>query len=195
MLYSAISYKTTWCLTNFLHGMILLAGVGAAALCHWAARRWVKAVVTILLLAGGGQLGCQAWLASFEFSASRANPYTYSQTSPDLLKLVAELDAVAKARPLGRHLVVKVISPADDYWPLPWYLRGYDHVGWWRALPDDPYAPVMIVAAKLDAKLDDKKTHVMAGYFELRPEVFLELYVELDLWRAYLATRPRPPAA
>jgi hypothetical protein len=30
----------------------------------------------------------------------------------------------------------------------------------------------------------------MAGYFQLRPQVFLELYVQLDLWQAYLAQHP-----
>src|SRR5207248_2870459 len=36
--YSAISYKTPWCLLTFWHGMILLAGVGAAALLDAAKR-------------------------------------------------------------------------------------------------------------------------------------------------------------
>ena len=33
--YSLIAYKTPWCLLSFWHGMILLAGVGAA----WLVRR------------------------------------------------------------------------------------------------------------------------------------------------------------
>jgi hypothetical protein len=48
----------------------------------------------------------------------------------------------------------------------------------------------MIVSSQLQAALDDKKTHVMAGYFQLRPQVFLELYVDLNLWRDYLAKNP-----
>ena len=32
VVYSAIPYKTPWCLLGFLHGMILLAGVGAVVL-------------------------------------------------------------------------------------------------------------------------------------------------------------------
>jgi hypothetical protein len=31
----------------------------------------------------------------------------------------------------------------------------------------------------------------MAGMFEQRPEVFLELYVELELWKQYVATLPQ----
>jgi hypothetical protein len=30
----------------------------------------------------------------------------------------------------------------------------------------------------------------MVGYFQLRPQVFLELYVELELWKAYLVKNP-----
>jgi hypothetical protein len=40
------------------------------------------------------------------------------------------------------------------------------------------------------ANLDEKKTHLMVGYFEMRPQLFFELYVELDLWRAFLARKP-----
>ena len=48
----------------------------------------------------------------------------------------------------------------------------------------------MIVSPQFQAALDEKKTHVMVGYFQLRPQVFLELYVELGLWRDYLARNP-----
>ena len=45
----------------------------------------------------------------------------------------------------------------------------------------------MIVGASLHAALDESKTHLMVGYFQLRPQVFFEvLDVQLDLWRAYL---------
>ena len=30
----------------------------------------------------------------------------------------------------------------------------------------------------------------MAGYFALRPQVFLELYVNTNLWISYLKTQP-----
>ena len=90
-------------------------------------------------------------------------------------------------------MLVKVIAPDSDYWPLPWYLRNLKQTGWWEEAPADPYAPVMIVSSKLQAALDEKKTHVMVGYFQLRPQVFLELYVDLNLWREYLARNPPKP--
>jgi hypothetical protein len=32
----------------------------------------------------------------------------------------------------------------------------------------------------------------MVGYFELRPKVFLELYVQKELWVDYLKRNPAP---
>jgi len=31
----------------------------------------------------------------------------------------------------------------------------------------------------------------MTGYYQLRPQVFLELYVERSLWEKFVATLPR----
>jgi hypothetical protein len=50
----------------------------------------------------------------------------------------------------------------------------------------------MIVGAEVDARLDEKsdKKWIMVGYTELRPQKFLELYVEAELWKKYVATLP-----
>ena len=89
---------------------------------------------------------------------------------------------------------VKVVAPESDYWPLPWYLRQLKTVWWLDRLPDDPYAPVMIVAARLRAGLDDRsnRRYLSVGYYELRPREFFELYVEFELWKKFVETLPRP---
>ncbi|HOX58507.1 MAG TPA: TIGR03663 family protein [Candidatus Paceibacterota bacterium] len=191
--YSLISYKTPWCLLNFWHGMILLAGIGAAWLVGKARRRILRILLTLLLLAGSGHLAWQAVLANGAYAADRRNPHVYSHTSPDLLKLVRQVEALAQVHPQGRQMLVKVMASDGDYWPLPWYLRNLKQVGWWDHLELEQYAPVMIVSAQLHAGLDEKQTHVMVRYFELRPQVFLELYVDLKLWRDYLASNPPKP--
>lgn len=194
-IYSVLPYKTPWCLLSFWHGMILLAGVGTVAILQWTRRKRTKLVAAIILLAASAQLALQAWNAGVTWSADPSNPYAYAQTSPDLLRLVSQIEALAHVSPQGRDTVIKVIAPASDYWPLPWYLRQFNHTGWWNSLPPDPYAPIMIVSAELHANLDEKQTQVMVGIFALRPQVFLELYVQSDLWRAYLdSTKAAPPA-
>ena len=192
-LYSLISYKTPWCLLNFYLGMILLAGVGAAALVDVFKARVPKVVVATVLCALTVQLTCQAWRASFFYAADRRNPYVYAQTVPDLLKLVERTDGLARVAAVGHDTVVKVISQESDYWPLPWYLRRFKHVGWYDKMPDDPFAPIILVASRLDARLDDKseKKWLMVGLTELRPGKFFELYVELELWKKYVESLPR----
>ena len=190
-IYCAIGYKTPWCLLGFWQGMILLAGVGISALIHWLPRRAWKIAVGLLLLAGAGQLAFQAWRSAVPYAADPRNPYVYAQTSPDVLNLVERLNSLAEASPQKNQLVVKVMSPEGDYWPLPWYLRRFTNVGWWSEMPPDAFAPVMIVSTKFQANLDAKKTHLMAGLFELRPQSFFELYVDADLWRSHLdAAKP-----
>ncbi|MCZ7641057.1 MAG: hypothetical protein M5U12_36385 [Verrucomicrobia bacterium] len=62
-------------------------------------------------------------------------------------------------------------------------------------MPEEPYAPVVIAGAQLHAELDEKseKRWLSAGYYEHRPRVFFELFVELELWKRYLDSIPRVP--
>ena len=190
--YCLISYKTPWCLMGFWQGMILLAGVGAAWLIRRARHRVARLALDLLLLAGAGHLAWQAWQGNTTYAADRSNPYVYAQTSPDLLSLVQKVEALAQLHPAGNQMLVKAIVPDGDFWPLPWYLRNLK-IEWLEQVPADPYAPVMIVSAQLRAALDEKKTHLMIGYFQIRPQVFLELYVDVKLWQAWLVKHPPKP--
>jgi len=192
-IYSVLSYKTPWCLLSFWLGMLLLAGVGAAVLLRASRFQWARTAAGILLGAGAAQLAAQAWNASTAFADDPRNPYVYAQTSADLLKLVQKIETVAQAEPQPEQTLIKVIAPEGDYWPLPWYLRRFTRTGWYTEMPPDPFAPIMIVSAQLRARLDEKKTHAMVRYYQLRPQVFLELYVEAGLWGRYLQKNPRPP--
>jgi len=192
-IYSVISYKTPWCLLNFYLGMLLLAGVGAATLVELCRKRIWKAVLIALLLGLTLQLSWQSWRANSVYAADRKNPYVYAQTVPDLLNLVQRIEGVARVSPAGFGTVVKTIAPDSDYWPLPWYLRRFQHLGWYEKLPTDPFAPIVVVSSKLNARLDEKsdKKWIMVGYSELRPGNFFELYVELELWKKHVETLPK----
>jgi predicted membrane-bound mannosyltransferase len=192
-IYSAISYKTPWCLLGFFHGMIVLAGIGAATLVEFFRTRLLKIATVGVFLCLTLQLTWQAWRASFVYPTDQRNPYVYAQTVPDLLNLVQRADGLARVAPSGYDTTIKVIAPENDYWPLPWYLRRFKHIGWYDRLPDDPFAPIVIVSSQLDARLDGKsdKKWIMAGLTEFRPGKFFELYVELKLWKKYVETLPR----
>jgi uncharacterized protein (TIGR03663 family) len=198
LFYTVLPYKTPWCLLGFYHGMILLAGAGAVLLWRACEPAWLRAAAALALAAGVAHLGWQSWRGSFAMDSngvpycdSAKNPYVYSQTLPDALRLVATVEALAHVSAQGYGTVLEVMSP-ESYWPLPWYLRRFTNVGFWDKIPLQPPAPIMIVSTELHAAFDEgpDKTHVMAGYFALRPQVFLELYVQTNLWFAYVKTLP-----
>jgi len=188
--YSAIPYKTPWVMLGSLHAAILLAALGALALVRWLGRWRMGWAAVVLMLAGLANLGMQTWRGSFRFAADERNPYVYSQTSPDVLRLVKNIRDVAAQYPKGRAMVIKVMSP--EYWPLPWYLRAFPNVGYWSSpnLADDPEAPVMItqteLADKLQARLKGRYAQEMAG---LRPGFMLTVFYRQDLWDAMVAAR------
>lgn len=207
--YTLIPYKTPWCLLNFLLPMVLLAGFGIDAAFRAlsrvtsaeprtggepTARRGCMTFVAVILTAGVAHLSWQAWRASHSLVNHRGNPYIYAQTVPNLLELTDRVRAIAAVSAQGADTLVKVVAPDSGYWPLPWYLRSLRNVWWLDALPEDPYAPVMVVAARLKAGLDEtsQRRYLSVGYYELRPREFLELYVEFELWKRFVATLPRP---
>jgi uncharacterized protein (TIGR03663 family) len=191
--YTVLAYKTPWCLMSFWHGMVLLAGVGSASLLRSLRPPALRLGLTVALMVGSAHLAWQAWQAMTTYAADPRNPYVYAQTSKGLMPVVEKIYSLSNVHPQHDQMLIQVMSHDDDYWPLPWYLRRFDNVGWWSEVPKDPYAPVMIVSARHHAHLDEKKTHLMVGYFELRPQVLFELYVELELWKTWLAQRgPQP---
>jgi uncharacterized protein (TIGR03663 family) len=188
--YSMIPYKTPWCALSFLHGTILLAGFGAVAIVR-AMPHWTLRGVAAVLLAGATvQLGFQAYRASYVYCADTRNPYVYAHTAPDMLKLAKRMEDLAAIDPRGYAMPVYVMTPDADYWPLPWYLRHFDHVGYWDSIPDLSNARVVIAGAAFDemlaAKLQDA---YQPEYYGLRPEVLLAVYIEQDLWKAFIETR------
>lgn len=188
-IYCAIPYKTPWCALGFHHGIILLAGVGSAVVWKWCKTLPAKAAVGIAVGLGTAHLAWQAWSASFVVPADRSNPWVYAHTSIDLLNLVTKAKSIAAAA-AGEKTLIAVVGADDDYWPLPWYLRQYSNVGWWNSVQlANLQAPIVIASESLHLDLDTRGTHIRQCY-ELRPRIFLELYVERELWSRYLAEQP-----
>ena len=186
--YSAIAYKTPWCLLQFLVVMIILAGVGTTAILRAIRPIPARSVVLLVLLIVAGHLAWQAYRASYVFPADRGNPYVCAQTSLDTVRLADRLDQLAGANDQHWDMRVKVIWEDEFYWPLPWYLRRFKHVELWRQLPSDLDAPVVIASPQYDAELTAQlnETHIMTDFYEIRPQVLAQLWVRIDLWERYL---------
>jgi uncharacterized protein (TIGR03663 family) len=201
--YSLIPYKTPWNLISFLHGMILLAGTGAVAIAQMLPAKFVRAAVIALMLIGGAHLSWQAYLANYKYDENPANPYVYAHPVHDVFTMVKRVEEIARAHPDGYNLYMQVISPANDYWPLPWYLRAFPNIGWWPEVDaSSPSAPLIIAAAKVEPALMRKLYELpppgqrplyvplFDGYVEMRPQIEWRGYVRKDLWDRYEAGNP-----
>lgn len=181
--YSAIPYKTPWNILPFYTGLVLLAGNGVGLLMRISRLRLVKILILALLVPGFVNLAVQACRANFVHHSDPANPYVYAQTSPDFLKLVAAVESAASAAPEKRDMLIKVVAPPDETWPLPWYLRSYGRVGYWtsaEAAGALDEAAVVIASAgnigKVAAALGEGYRQTFYG---LRPEVVLCVFIRL----------------
>jgi uncharacterized protein (TIGR03663 family) len=185
-LYSAVPYKTPWCALSFLHGYILLAGVGVGALIEGlrgregvgrAAGVWAVRLLVVLLAA---RHLSQTYRACYKLPADPRNPYVYAHTGTDAMNLVAAVEEAAQ-RAQGADTMIALAVPTPDTWPLPWYLRRYRQVGYWTRVQDVPasFDPVVVIAAAdqgdaADARFGQGKR---ATFFGIRPGVLLNLFV------------------
>lgn len=186
LLLSLVAYKTPWLVLVILVSMALVNGAGVSlAWNRWratAARAAILALVAVCWLG----LAREAYWTTRVRPADERNPYAYVHTSWDLPVLAGRIHRVSgnESRP-----VIKIM--AEEYWPLPWYLRNLDQVGYWHTLPADPYAPVMVVGAELAGGLEPGR--LMDYQVEirgLRPGRLLLVYVRQDLWDDWTGYSP-----
>jgi len=196
-----IPYKTPWNLIGFLHGMILMAGVGAAAIIKQAKHkhRLVKIFIGGILLVGVGHLGIQAYFSNYKYYEDSTNPYVYAHPVSDIYHVVSRVEELTAVHPNGQNIYIEVIFPDDDYWPLPWYLRAFPNIGWWNKVDETtPAAPVIIASPSVEKDLMRKLYEypppgarnlyapLFDSYVALRPKVEIRGYVRQDLWDAFL---------
>jgi uncharacterized protein (TIGR03663 family) len=199
--YSFLPYKTPWCVLGMAHGMILLAGIGMAALVRLAPTPALKAAILVAFALAVGHLAWQSWRTSFLAYENPSNPFVYAHTTRDIPRLAQRIEQLAAAHADGRAMHIQAICAADDYWPLPWYLRGFHRVGWFDHVPPGSAAPVIITQPGMEAALTAKLyqqappgqryIYMPLGPSEhtrdwlLRPNVPLRLSVRLDLWEKW----------
>jgi uncharacterized protein (TIGR03663 family) len=205
IIYSAIPYKTPWSMLGFLHGMILLSGVAVAVLIKMSIDWWQKLLLGLILVLCFIMQPAQAYLGSYHYYAAPSNPYVYAHPVTDVFEITKRIEEIAQVHPDGHSMYIQVICPKDDYWPLPWYLRGFANVGWWSEVDEDvPSAPVIIASPGAEPALlkklyelpppGEKNLYVplFDSYMELRPQVELRGFVTKDLWDSYQQHQSRP---
>ena len=178
--YSLIPYKTPWLLLNFVVPLALIAGYAIQAI-YEMDRGQLRLVSAILFVATGIGLFQCIDLNFVNYDNDKPQyVYVYAHTKREMLALVDEVDRIAKEEG-GAQTGITVISP--DYWPLPWYFRGYTRVGYYGRMAATT-EPIIVANAnqkvEVDASFGELYEQVLSkdegGAFELRPGVSLVLY-------------------
>lgn len=207
IVFCAIPYKTPWNVLLFLHGMILLAGIGAAVLVEVSKGGMARVMIFAVLLGGLVgvglvQLGFQTHrVLSMQYEANDCNPYLYAHTVRGAVRIGRLAERLASLHGHQYQMVIQVFGPSDTHWPLPWYLRRFPNVGFYRA--DDPKSletvleqlqpevPMVITPSAMNAALA-KRLEEFGDYQSkiegLRHDLPLTVFIRRDLWDAYVQT-------
>ena len=189
--YILIPYKTPWSMLSFYHAWILLAGMGFIAFLDWTAKsKLLKTSAFVLLVIGTSHLAYQAWTANFKCQSSPANPYVYAHPTEDVFKISNTIQSLMDEQSLPIHVIVS----NHEYWPLPWYLRNLENIGWYADIPDDwTPAPVLLFSEEfkepiikklyVDAKPGERDLYVplFDKELELRPGQPVLGYIRYDV--------------
>ena len=164
-------YKTPWVVIHLVPPLALFAAEPYELPLRW--RRIQPGPLFAIAILGVLSLLWMTWTISLTRAAwDPRNPYAYVQAGPDMLKVrpIAE-----RARGAFPEEPIKIVG--TDYWPLPWYLRGFPRVGFYPEPPDDCDGALVICSAGLAdavrARMSGTYTTSMLG---LRPGVLLVVY-------------------
>ncbi len=180
LIYSVIAYKTPWLMVlPWVHVCLLAGFVVTIPLPH----RFAKVGVAAALVACFASQFLQSRRATGRFASDERNPYAYVPTSEDIESLPAWFSSLDEALPERSVEPIGVVG--DDYWPLPWYLRHYDQVGYWTSPPESlERLPLVLATADLTTVLASTHIPVPRG---LRTDSPLIVWVRTDFWDASLA--------
>jgi len=181
-IYSLTPYKTPWLMLEFLLPAVVVAGYGMASIWNFPENKpnpILQRSVTLLTLF---LLIRQTDRLCFRYQNDSQNPFCYSGTSPDLERLSKRLDYVASLNQTTSPFIIAVVS--KDYWPLPWYLRQFNHVGYFTELPDHLNQNAVISsleeAQRIAQKLGKTWTQEFIGQ---RQDMLLVLFTPEDAHR------------
>lgn len=215
--YSLVPYKTPWLMLNFIVPLALIAGyavervyrelsaqaidksksllvaVGAAAVL------WVVAsgvLPNTALLYYQARVNLKTFIPLYQtidlnfWNYDNDNEYyvyIYAHTRRDLLKLVDQIDRIAKQTDKPADTGITIAS--GEYWPLPWYFRDYQRVGYYGHMSAS-IEPVIIATEsqrnEMEATFGSRYRLLESGLnprgtYSLRPGVDLLLYVRRDV--------------
>jgi len=188
IVYSSIAYKTPWLMLLPWAQVCLLAGFCLPTI--RPTNRMPQVGLACLILAALAFQSQQSLLASQRFENDARAPYVYVPASRDLASLESWLTQLAEAFPQMKVSPVVVIG--QGYWPLPWYLRMFNSIGYWQAPEANMLDAPLIFSMEAttpasDAFFAESHTALPRG---LRSNLSMTLYLRNDLWTQWITPQP-----
>jgi uncharacterized protein (TIGR03663 family) len=186
--YSIIPYKTPWTILGIQWAWVMLAGVGAQAIYSMLRGRFFVWMLHLAMIVGFYNLCDQSMNAINRYRADPVNPYVYSHTSTQAVKLA---DRIKEFAGFAKDKFSAQVISRDEGWPLPWYLRSLMRVGYQNSIPARLDASVIVVDSEWEEAALSKAggREYMPDYFGLRPGLPVTLLIEKSLWQAEVTAR------
>jgi uncharacterized protein (TIGR03663 family) len=176
-IYSLIPYKTPWLALNLWLPLSLLIASGMVSLWHWTALKLHQhavvpalCIIVVLLVA---TIAHDTRERVFLRPADEANPYAYAHTSDDIRGLSAEISDLSRRDGLA---VPRIAVIASDPWPLPWYLRQFEQVGYWQPGQQVADADFYVTSTDAAGQYAERLRNYRPEFFGVRPGVLILLW-------------------
>lgn len=175
--YSFIPYKTPWLALNIWLPLALFAGKAAESLWRRAAEKFslrlaIPAACVLVILAGV-MTAHDTRQRAFLHPGDESNPYAYAHTSDDILGLPADIADMARRKGI---ITPRIAVIASDPWPLPWYLRHFNQVGFWQPGEKAGDAEFFITSTEAADQYADQLRNFRPEFFGVRPGVLILLW-------------------
>ena len=101
----------------------------------------------------------------------------YAHPTDDVFTIDKKLNEMTNALKTENDFSIYIMATGDDYWPIPWYLRNIDNVGYWNHIPKDvKSASIVLISPDLEVDL------VAGIYKDVKPgnsSLFIPLFNEI----------------
>lgn len=185
MIYSAIPYKTPWCVLQIGLPFLLLGGYGLSKV--WDPRispKVLRLSVLVIFIAALIPYGWYSYQINFQRYDDDTNKIIYVQTDrtyEDMLDLIARME---KRSGLGKAIPIALIKAKNPARP---YLHYYTNVKKYEEVPDSiKDRPVIIVeTGKLDQTVALLENEYINLTYPVWPGTFVALLVEEKFYEKY----------
>ena len=177
-IYSLIPYKTPWLALNLWLPLALLAAMAVESVWFRAETRFGRRASVLFFCVPAMLLSVlithDTRQRVFLAPAEESNPYAYAHTSDDILGLSSEIADAARREGINTPRIAVI---ASDPWPLPWYLRRFQQVGFWQPGQQVTTADFYVTSSEAADQYADTLRGFRPDFFGSRPGVLILLWL------------------